>query len=62
VDAISSNSNQKESKRPFEQQLSYISECISFIGKNGLTPTLNGGRCYVIFDSSVKGIFSSFEM
>ena len=38
---MSSNSKQKGSKQPFEQQLHYISECISvYFAKKGLTPTL----------------------
>ena len=40
MDAMSSNSKQKESKQPFEQQLSYISEYISFTWQEGLNTNL----------------------
>jgi hypothetical protein len=37
---MSSNSIQKESKQPFEQHLSYISECISLTWQEGLNTNL----------------------
>jgi len=38
---MSYNSKQKESKQPFEQQLSYISESVFvYFANKGLTPTL----------------------
>ena len=33
-------SKQKEGKQPFEQQLSYISECISFKWQEGLNTNI----------------------
>ena len=62
LDAMSSSSKQKESKQPFEQQLSYISAYILFVGNKGLTRNRKSAVCYVIFGRSAKGISSSSEM
>jgi hypothetical protein len=37
---MSSSSKQKESKQPFEQQLSDISECSLFLWQEGLNTTI----------------------
>ena len=51
---MSPMSKQKEGKQPFEQQLSYISECISFKWQEGLNTNIEQCELLRYFCAAVR--------